>query len=229
MKQTILGAVCAAVLVAASSAAQAASISGQGTWESTLQGRDLDGNLATFEAYYDTSLNITWLANPNLSGPPMTQSAAMAWAAGLNPYVSGITGWVLPSDTSLCTGNNCTVSQLGSLYYNTLGNSAGTLTNDGPFEFDFSMSSYFWTSASNTTLVPSKSGPGVLTTYHYSFDFVNGRQQKYAGSTITATAWAVHAGDVGVAATSAVPVPAAVWLLASGLLGLVGMARRRVL
>jgi hypothetical protein len=228
MKQTIIGAVCAAVLVAASGAAQAASISGQGTWESTLQGRDLDGNPATVEAYYDTSLNITWLANPNLSGPPMTQSAAMAWAAGLNPYGSGSTGWVLPSDTSLCTGGGCTVSQLGSLYYNTLGNSAGALTNSGPFQFDFSLSNYFWTSASNTTLVPSKSGGSSLITYQYSFDFVNGQLQKFSGST-TATAWAVHAGDVGVAATSAVPVPASVWLLASGLLGLGGVARRRVL
>lgn len=41
----------------------AISISGQGTWETTLQGRDLDGNLNTFKAYYDTVLNITWLAD----------------------------------------------------------------------------------------------------------------------------------------------------------------------
>jgi hypothetical protein len=34
--------------------------------------------------------------------------------------------------------------------------------------------------------------------------------------------WAVHAGNV-----SAVPVPAAVWLFGSGLIGLVGLARRK--
>jgi hypothetical protein len=34
--------------------------------------------------------------------------------------------------------------------------------------------------------------------------------------------WAVRAGDVG-----AVPVPAAVWLFGSGLLGLIGVARRK--
>ena len=33
--------------------------------------------------------------------------------------------------------------------------------------------------------------------------------------------WAVQTGDV-----SAVPVPAAVWLFGSGLLGLIGVARR---
>ena len=37
-------------------------ISGQGTWESTLHGRDLDGFVDTFEAYYDSELNITWFA-----------------------------------------------------------------------------------------------------------------------------------------------------------------------
>ena len=34
--------------------------------------------------------------------------------------------------------------------------------------------------------------------------------------------WAVRAGDVG-----AVPIPAAVWLFGSGLIGLVGLARRK--
>jgi hypothetical protein len=44
--------------------ASAAAVSGQGTWETTLQGRDLDGNTTTFEAYFDTALDITWLAEP---------------------------------------------------------------------------------------------------------------------------------------------------------------------
>jgi len=35
-------------------------------------------------------------------------------------------------------------------------------------------------------------------------------------------AWAVYSGDV-----SAVPVPAAVWLFGSGLMGLVGLDRRK--
>ena len=38
-------------------------IGGQGTWESTLKGRNLDGNASTIEAYYDTVLDITWLAD----------------------------------------------------------------------------------------------------------------------------------------------------------------------
>ena len=42
------------------------------------------------------------------------------------------------------------------------------------------------------------------------------------GRVDAAGAWAVQSGDVG-----AVPVPAAVWLFGSGLLGLVGVARRK--
>ena len=42
-----------------SSSTHAMGISGQGTWETTLESRDLDGNVATIEAYYDTALNIT--------------------------------------------------------------------------------------------------------------------------------------------------------------------------
>ena len=38
-------------------------------------------------------------------------------------------------------------------------------------------------------------------------------------------AWAVHTGDVGTPAT--VPVPAAAWLFGSGMLGLIGMSRKR--
>lgn len=45
----------------------------EGTWRTTLQARDLDGNLATTEAYYDTVLNVTWLADANYA---QTVSAA---------------------------------------------------------------------------------------------------------------------------------------------------------
>lgn len=85
------------------SLADAASIPGQGTWETTLLGRDLDGNASTFDAYYDTVLDITWLANANGSNNSdpgfyyglTTWDNALSWAAGLN--VGGITGWRLPT------------------------------------------------------------------------------------------------------------------------------------
>lgn len=96
--------------------AQAAPVSGQGTWETTLKARDISGNpvpllvsglpnpAAVF--FYDTVLNLTWLCNWNAgagssfddgSSPTdglMTWSSAKAWAAALN--VGGFTGWQLP-------------------------------------------------------------------------------------------------------------------------------------
>ena len=67
-----------------------------------LQGRDLDGDAATFEAYYDTNLNITWDANANELGfNGYANEGRLTWAAAsaLLPTVSlygGPTGWRLP-------------------------------------------------------------------------------------------------------------------------------------
>lgn len=94
------------ILAVGSSAALAVPIPGQGTWQSTLQGRDLDGNAATFEAYYDTVLNVSWLADANFAMTSgydadglMTWNEADTWASNLSVF--GVTGWRLPSDTPL--------------------------------------------------------------------------------------------------------------------------------
>lgn len=233
-----LGAACGGILMAIGGAAQAAPISGQGTWETTLQGRDLDGDLATFEAYYDTVLDITWLANVNHAGTVMTWANANAWASSLNPYGSGITGWRLPTTTDTGTsgcnfsptgGTDCgfnvdtASSEMAHMFFSTLGNlsyysTSGVgnqpgwgLTNTGPF---------------------SNLGPGLnwsameyapSTSNAWYFDFGYG-SQDFIPKTYNLYAWAVHAGDVG---ASAVPVPAAVWLLGSGIIGLIGMVRGR--
>ena len=219
-----------------SGAVHAAAISGQGTWESTLQGRDLDGNLATAEAYYDIVLGITWLADANYAGITMTWADANAWATGLDPYGSGITGWRLPTVTDTgapgCefafAGTECgynvdtATSEMASMFYDTLGNTpyadaSGNLaqvgwglSNTGPFR---DLQPYYYWSGTEYPLLPFRA---------WDFNFGSG-SQGYIGKRAELYAWAVHAGDVG---ASAVPVPAAVWLFGSGLLGLIGIARR---
>jgi len=242
MKYPTGGALCASLLMVASGLVQAAPVSGQGTWETTLRGRDLDGNLATLEAYYDTVLDITWLADANYAGTTMNWTTANSWAAGLDPYGSGITGWRLPTVTDIgasgCTygagnaffgaGGDCgynvdtSTGEMASMFYDTLGNlayydTAGNvaqpgwgLTNTGPFSNVQSF--YYW---SATEYAPN-------TNYARNFDMGFGYQD--ASNKINSYyAWAVHSGDVG---APVVPVPAAAWLFGSGLLGLVGMARR---
>ncbi len=74
------------------SAAQAAPVSGQGTWETTPQGRDINGNPVPLLVSgapnpamvfaYDTVLDLTWLANWNtVRVPASTMAAARPMAA----------------------------------------------------------------------------------------------------------------------------------------------------
>ncbi len=123
--------------------AHSAGVPGLGTWESALQGRDLDGNAATFEAYYDTALNITWLADASYaqtsgydSDGYMDWDAAQTWAARLN--INGTTGWRLPTMVDTGTrgcdyaysGTDCgdnpstSTSEMAHMFYVTLGNTA---------------------------------------------------------------------------------------------------------
>lgn len=91
------------VAVSLSGLVMAAPVSGQGTWESTLQARDINHD-GIVDAYYDTSLKVSWLADAFADGPPpgfppgrpiLYWSDAQEWVHGLN--VHGVTGWRLPT------------------------------------------------------------------------------------------------------------------------------------
>ena len=183
-----------------------------------------------YQAYYDTEADLTWLADANYartSGYPRTYGdgsmiwqVANDWAAQLT--VDGVSGWRLPTTLqpdascgnqsgSISYGYNCTGSELGDLFYNALGNTAGSLTNTGPF--------------SNVQPLAYWSATELLSnTYDaWIFNMGNGGYQYYRNkNNFTSIGWAVQSGDV-----SAVPVPAAVWLFGSGLLGLIGVTRRK--
>jgi len=227
---------------------QGATVSGQGSWESVLQARDLDGDPATVEAFYNVSTDTTWLADANLAQTSGFDSdgllnwyAANSWAESLN--FNGVTGWRLPSTSDfgndgysylstvyvgLDAGYNIRHhSEMSGLFYDVLGNSSayntnGTrrecaitnypdycLTNSG--EFSINPGTYW----SSTEFV---NNPGEA----WVFDFASGFQ----GSDFKARvyyAWAVHAGDVGVAV---IPLPTSVWLFISGLVCLISVGRK---
>ena len=104
---TVAGAICASLLIVI-----------PGTHANAeLLARDLDGDNSTVEAYYDTVLDITWLADARLAASEtfgvegineqgrMYWDTAVAWiealnAAGGTGYL-GIDTWRLPNDTPL--------------------------------------------------------------------------------------------------------------------------------
>lgn len=165
-----------------------------------------------YQAYYDSVANLTWLANANAAGTNMNWAGAMSWASGLN--VGGVTGWRLPTADAACGPYfGCTSSELGSLFYSVLGGVAGsdiaTVHNSNYSLFSNIQSGQYWTS---TAFSPGQ---------RWNFSMNNGLQ--YAeGEIYSQYVWAVHSGNV-----AAVPLPAAAWLLGSGLVGLFGVVRRR--
>jgi hypothetical protein len=174
---------------------------------------------------YDEVLNITWLQDANYaqtqyetnSGEPglegdadgrMTWNAAQSWADNL--IYNGYDDWRLPSISSIIPGT----SELAHLWTVTLGNSS-LLTLADPFSH--LQSSQYWL------------GTGG------SFDASNGSESPLAPSdtSLEFYAWAVRDGDIDpdhVPVTPepiSTPIPAALWLFGSALVGLKAVNRHR--
>jgi len=227
----------ALVLGATAVAAQAAPVAGQGIWETTLQGRDINGNAVALNSadavfFYDTVLNITWLRDWNANGG-MNWASANAWAASLN--IGGFNDWRLPelsgalNTTFAYTGTdigynvNTANSELAHMFYVTLGNlayadSSGNelqpgwgLTNTAYFT---NMQSFIYWSGTEYAPDPSNAW------YFNTFDGYQGG----AGKVIALYAVAVRPGDV--LAAQAVPEPGTLGLLLAAL-GVGAVVRRR--
>jgi hypothetical protein len=261
-----MGAVCACVVSLFSLPTYATAVSGQGTWETTLQGRDLDGNLSTAEAYYDTVLGITWLADANYAQTSgydpdglMTWDTAAnlvtGWAATLNPYGSGITGWRLPTVSPVdgTTADDANTSNIGTedrgynisapgtlyagstasemahLFYNTLGDKGFC---DPTTSTDSSCSGpQAGYGLSNTGPFSNVQSNAYWSATDYApnstlvFDFLFDIGNQNINFKVNDHY--AWAVHAGDVGASVVPVPAAAWLFGSGLIGLVGLGRQR--
>jgi hypothetical protein len=164
-----------------------------GTWQTTLEGLDLDPARPGYEAYYDKTLNITWLTD---LGAVQASPYAYMDAAGATPRaffdkaklwldtftVGGVSGWRLPSP-----------DEFQSMFFTTLGHTTALLSETGPFvnfapytSVDGWVSSYVWTS---NILGHMPDGTPVIQTF--GFDGF-GWNSAYPGNPMVA--WAVHNG-----------------------------------
>ena len=200
-----------ALLVAGSVAA--AGVPGQGTWETTLLARDINGD-SVVDAYYDTVLGISWLADANLAGV-MTWDDSVAWAASLD--VHGVSGWRLPStvdDISLGGVKPApTSSEMAHMYYVTLGNIGYPDAGYGPSNVgSFRNVELYQYWSSNLS---ANQGWGWY--LHWAHGSLDGNNKAFAYF-----AWPVHDGDV---APPPIPEPGTYALMLAGIAA-IGLSRR---
>jgi len=187
---------------------------------------------------FDDDLGITWLANANLADTEqfgvlginldggMTWNTAIDWISAMNAVENsdgttgylGFTGWRLP--TTVQPDDTCS-NRSGDIYYGTgcersemghLFNVEGVTSSSPGAYFENVQDNYYW------------SGTEFDANDAWRFSFLTGDQSLQDKSSIDFKyyAWAVHDGEISI-----IPVPAAAWLFASGLLGLIGVARRK--
>ncbi len=164
---------------------------------------DGDTGIYNLTSYYDFN---TFTGRMNWWG-------AQAWVNNLT--LGGVKGWSLPTTIPATYSYNQTGSQLGDLFYNQLGGVAGqsiaTTHNANYNLFTNVQSTAYWSSTE------------FASDAYYAWYFLtdSGNQNAYVKG-IQLYAWAIHSGDV-----AAVPVPAAIWLFGSGLIGLLSFNHRK--
>jgi Protein of unknown function (DUF1566)/PEP-CTERM motif len=172
---------------------------------------------------YDTDLNITWMANADLSGGNINWFDAQNWIATLNAAsYYGYSDWRLPTTPQDCFSNQCVGNELAHLFFIEFGAQSGQPFSAGANSTNLALFSniqadYYWYGTSYW----------ANNNYAWVFGMQDGGLTAYGkiGGQVydNLFAWAVRTGDV-----AAVPEPASMALVGIGLFGLGWTRRKRV-
>lgn len=159
----------------------------------------------------------------------MSWWGAVAWADQL--VFGGYSDWRLPTADASCAYNyHCTGNEMGQLYYDELGGTAG-FGASGTFvgssgdadlsKFTNIQSWVYWETGAVDPGSPADAARGW--DFHLG-NYYRGYQFSFPKTNTNFNAWAVRDGDI-----SAVPVPAAAWLFGTGLVSMAAWGRRKQL
>ncbi len=151
-------------------------------------------------------------ADFNTGNGRMSWWGAKAFVNYLNNInYGGSNQWRLPTvGSNLEPGYELTNNELSQLFYSELGGSATNIIPDST-TFSNEEAFFYWLDTENALYASDA----------WSFDTFDGGYLGAGSKTNHFYAWAVSPGQV-----PAVPVPSAVWLMGSGLLGLLRLKRR---
>jgi len=170
------------------------------------------------QVVYDPTTNLSWTSNANINGP-MTWTEANIWANNL--VINGDRDWRLPTSDQ-CTGFNCTGSEMGNLFYNELGSYDIVIGEEGSSSTFIPNSNYNLFSNFQRGSYWSRTISAQNPTANAMIFLPNIGQQGEGFVLDNRFALAVHVGNV-----SAVPEPDAWALMASGLVLMGFLAKRR--